>query len=81
MIGLRRELTALARACGEVHPALIPLQRLALVENGYRIRDLQEIVDYPAGMGQISADLRTALIDQMAPLFDDRLRQPTARVS
>ena len=81
MIGLRRELTALARACGEVHPALIPLQRLALVENGYRIRDLQEILDYPAGMGQIGADLRAALIDQMAPLFDDRLRQPTTRVS
>ncbi|HMM46157.1 MAG TPA: FMN-binding glutamate synthase family protein [Candidatus Macondimonas sp.] len=81
VIGLRRELTALARACGEVHPALIPLQRLALVENGYRIRDLQEILDYPAGMGQIGADLRTALIDQMAPLFDDRLRQPTTRVS
>jgi hypothetical protein len=32
-------------------------------------------------MGQIGADLRAALIDQMAPLFDDRLRQPTTRVS
>lgn len=66
VIGLRQELTELARACGEVHPALVGLDRLALVENGYRIHELQSLLGYTPGMGQVSAPARAALSALMA---------------
>ena len=81
LIGLRRELTALARACGEIHPALIGLERLALVENGYRVQDLQHILDYAPGMGLPGVAARGELDELMRPLFEDRLRTPTTQVS
>jgi glutamate synthase domain-containing protein 2 len=81
LIGLRRELTALARACGEVHPALVGLDRLALVEQGYRVQDLQTILAYAPGMGLPDPQSRAELAALMAPLFEDQLRTPTTRVS
>ena len=57
------------------------LDRLALVEQGYRVQDLQTILAYAPGMGLPDPQSRAELAALMAPLFEDQLRTPTTRVS
>ncbi len=55
---LRKELLALAAACGEPHPALVPLDRLAIVDPGYVARPASEVFGYQPGWGQPNEDER-----------------------
>jgi glutamate synthase domain-containing protein 2 len=50
IVTLRKELLQLANACGEVHPALVPLDRFAIVD-GFAQRSAPEIFGYAPGWG------------------------------
>lgn len=45
LVTLRKELLQLAHACGEVHPALVPLDRFDLVD-GFTTRSAKEVFGY-----------------------------------
>lgn len=47
---LRKELLQLANACGELHPALVPLDRFDIVD-GFKTTPAREIFGYRAGWG------------------------------
>ena len=48
---LRKELLALANACGEPHPALVPLDRIVLVDPGFARRSAREVFGYEPEWG------------------------------
>jgi glutamate synthase domain-containing protein 2 len=48
---LRFELLSLARACGQVHPALVPLSAIGLLDVDLKVVRADELFDYPAGWG------------------------------
>lgn len=50
LLTLRKELLSLARACGQPHPALVPLDRFDLVD-GLSTRSALEVFGYPQGCG------------------------------
>lgn len=50
LVTLRKEVLQLAHACGEVHPALVPLDRLDIVE-GFSTRSAREVFGYQPGWG------------------------------
>jgi glutamate synthase domain-containing protein 2 len=50
IVTLRKELLQLAAACGESHPALVPLDRLDLVD-GFTTRSAQEVFGYVGQWG------------------------------
>jgi glutamate synthase domain-containing protein 2 len=51
LLSLRKELLALAHACGEPHPALVPLDRIGIVDPGFVIRSARTVFGYEAGWG------------------------------
>ena len=61
LITLRKELLALSGACGVVHPALVPLERLAIVDPGFALRPAREVFRYEAGWGAPPEDERAAI--------------------
>jgi glutamate synthase domain-containing protein 2 len=63
---LRHELLRLARACGEIHPALVGPEQLELLGEGYRSTTLRDLFGYPPGWGVPSAADREALRELMA---------------
>lgn len=65
LITLRKELLQLANACGEVHPALVPLERFAIVE-GFALRSAREVFGYEQGWGAPTPEERAH------PRLDDR---------
>lgn len=65
---MRHELMRLARACGEVHPALVSHDRIELLRQGYQSVGVTDLFDYPQGWGQPSAADRAAIVDVMAAL-------------
>ena len=46
----RKEVLELANACGELHPALVPLDRLAILD-GFSMRSALEVFGYEPGWG------------------------------
>lgn len=50
LVTLRKYLFELARACGEVHPALVPLERLEILD-GLASRSAREVFGYEPGWG------------------------------
>lgn len=62
---LRFELLALARACGRVHPALVPLEAIELLDVDLQAVRVDELFAYPPGWGLPSVadiDAITALM-------------------
>jgi glutamate synthase domain-containing protein 2 len=55
LVTLRKELLALAAACGVPHPALVPLDRLDLLDPGFSRRSAREVFGYAPGWGLPSA--------------------------
>ncbi len=55
LVSLRKELLSLAYACGEPHPALVPLERIGVVDPGFVIRSAREVFRYDAGWGEPTA--------------------------
>jgi glutamate synthase domain-containing protein 2 len=60
LVTLRKELLLLASACGEAHPALVPLDRLEIVD-GFSSRSAREVFGYEPGWGLPSSDEREAI--------------------
>lgn len=60
LVTLRKYLLELARACGEVHPALVPLERLEILE-GLSSRSAREVFGYEPGWGLPAPAEREAL--------------------
>ena len=50
LVTLRKELVQLANACGEVHPALVPLDRIAILD-GLTQRSARDLFAYEPGWG------------------------------
>ena len=61
LVTLRKELLALANACGEAHPALVALDRIDLVDPGFQRRSAREVFGYQPGWGLPSATERTEI--------------------
>lgn len=57
---LRKDLLQLAHACGELHPALVPLDRVAVLD-GMSARDAREVFGYAPGWGLPPSDDRDAI--------------------
>ncbi len=51
LVTLRKELLALGQACGVAHPALVPLDRIEIVDPGFTKRSAREVFGYRAGWG------------------------------
>jgi glutamate synthase domain-containing protein 2 len=62
---LRREVLELAHACGEVHPALVTTEHLALLDENYGTRSARDAFGYEPGWGLPSptqqADIRALM--------------------
>lgn len=59
----RKEVLALAHACGEGHPALVDLQRLDVLDGQFGTRCISEVFGYQEGWGRIPDADRRALLD------------------
>jgi hypothetical protein len=57
---LRKDLINLAHACGEAHPALVPLDRFDIVD-GLTTRSARDVFGYAPGWGTPSAEDQAAL--------------------
>jgi glutamate synthase domain-containing protein 2 len=51
LLTLRKEMLSLANACGEAHPALVPLDRIDIVDPGFVTRSAREVFRYESGWG------------------------------
>ncbi len=60
LITLRKELTSLAHAAGYLHPALVPLDRIELLD-GLTKRGAREVFGYEAGWGELPEADREAV--------------------
>jgi glutamate synthase domain-containing protein 2 len=67
LVTIRKYLLELARACGEVHPALVPLERIEILE-GLSSRTAREVFGYAPGWGLPGDADRAAVRDAMAAL-------------
>lgn len=61
LIALRRELGALSRACGVVHPALITADRIQLLDPSFQARSVAEVFGLAVGWGLPSASDRESI--------------------
>jgi glutamate synthase (ferredoxin) len=66
LMTLRKELLALANACGAEHPALVSLDRFDILD-GMRAASAREVFGYEAGWGMPPEEDRAALRALMAP--------------
>jgi glutamate synthase domain-containing protein 2 len=67
LLTLRKDLLALAHACGELHPGLVDLDRIDLID-GFHRRSAREVFGYEADWGQPTAEERVevrALMETM----------------
>jgi len=60
---LRKELMRLSRACGEIHPALVTLDRFEMLQDNADTRTADDIFDYRPGWGLPGAADREQLVD------------------
>jgi glutamate synthase domain-containing protein 2 len=51
LITLRKELLQLAHACGEVHPGLVSLDRIDVIDDGFGSRAARDLFAYQPGWG------------------------------
>ena len=63
---LRFELLSLARACGRVHPALVPLEALELLDVDLQTVRVDQLFDYRPGWGLPGAADTEALLRLVA---------------
>jgi len=63
---LRYELVRLARACGELHPALLPARQLEIIEAGYRSTPVDQLFGYEPGWGELRPELAAELRSVMS---------------
>jgi glutamate synthase (ferredoxin) len=69
LITLRKEILQIAAACGESHPALVPLDRFDLVD-GFQTRGAREVFGYKEDWRRPGSDARETLRSLEDPLDD-----------
>ena len=67
LVMLRKELLQLAHACGVAHPALVPLDRLAILDDRFGAQSARVVFGYEPGWGLPKADDVDALVKLMGP--------------
>ena len=67
LVALRKEILALSRACGVVHPALVHAGQLELLDGRYGSKTVAELFGYEPGYGVPGAADREAIRLLMAP--------------
>jgi glutamate synthase domain-containing protein 2 len=67
LVRLRQELVQLSRACGEVHPSLVTLDHLEILDQGFGSRPALEVFGYEDGWGVPGEADRVAVADLMSP--------------
>jgi glutamate synthase domain-containing protein 2 len=67
VVALRKEILALSRACGAVHPALVHAGQLELLDGHYGSQTIAEIFGYEPGYGVPSVVDREAIRMLMTP--------------
>lgn len=67
LVSLRKYLHALAHACGEVHPSLVPLERIDILD-GLSSRPAREVFGYQAGWGTPTEEERSTIRKMMTEL-------------
>jgi glutamate synthase domain-containing protein 2 len=60
LAALRKDALELAQACGEVHPALVSLDRFSILD-GFAARPAREVFGYAPGWAERSASERAAI--------------------
>ena len=65
VITLRKELLQLARACGVEHPALVPLDRIAILDDRFRADSAGAVFGYPAVLTPLSDEQRAEIKERM----------------
>lgn len=65
LVTLRKDLLELSHACGVVHPALVPLDALDVIDGLVR-KPARDVFGYAPGWGQLPERDRAALADVMA---------------
>ncbi|MEZ4447985.1 MAG: FMN-binding glutamate synthase family protein [Nannocystaceae bacterium] len=71
LMTLRKDLLALAHACGELHPSLVDLDRVDLLD-GYDRRAARQVFHYEPGWGQPSAVERAEVMAMMEKIRAER---------
>ncbi len=66
---MRKEILQIAAACGEPHPALVPLDRFDLVD-GFQTRGAREVFGYQENWRRPGSDARDAIRSLEGPLDD-----------
>jgi glutamate synthase (ferredoxin) len=80
LMTLRKELLALGAACGEPHPALVPLDRIAIVDPGFVARPAREVFHYQPGWGEPTEEERDEIRQLMVETLKLELpHKPMAR--
>jgi glutamate synthase domain-containing protein 2 len=66
LAALRFELRRLARACGQPHPALVPIDAVEILRDEYHASSAREVFDYLPGWGLPSLEDRRAMLELLA---------------
>jgi len=69
IITLRKELVRLAHACGVAHPALIPSDRLCIIDNLYTPKSIQELFHYAADWSLPAQKDHQEIVELMTKLY------------
>jgi hypothetical protein len=69
LVTLRKEILQIAAACGEPHPALVPLDRFDFVD-GFQTRGARDVFGYEENWRRPGSDVRDALRSLEGPLDD-----------
>jgi glutamate synthase domain-containing protein 2 len=69
LVTLRKEMMQIAAACGEPHPALVPLDRFDFVD-GFATTGARDVLGYKEAWRRPGEDARRALLAQRSPLDD-----------
>jgi glutamate synthase (ferredoxin) len=77
LVTLRKDLLALAHACGEVHPALVTLEHIDLID-GLQRRGAREFFNYAPGWGLPGTDDVRAIREVMAARVAELAASPAA---
>jgi hypothetical protein len=72
-VALRKELIALAHACGVEHPALVPLDAIEILDDHFGSRSARDVFAYQPGWG-LPTDEEQAAIRRIAR----RVEEPPA---
>ncbi len=65
VVTLRKELAQLARACGVEHPALVPLDRIDILDDRFRTESARTVFGYPETLATLSEAQRAEIVARM----------------